>query len=50
MSLRRFLDAANRATVLSRGDAGPRRSAPCELTDLGASLQDVMLSIKVSAE
>jgi hypothetical protein len=29
---------------------GPRRSAPCELTDRGASLQGVMLSIRVSAE
>src|SRR5439155_16185543 len=34
----------------SRGDAGTARSATCELTDPGASLQDVMLSIRVSAE
>jgi hypothetical protein len=40
--------------VLTRGDAGTARVRHCELTarttDLGASLQDVMLSIRVSAE
>ena len=40
----------NPATVLTRGDAGTAPVRPCELTDLGASLQDVMLSIRVSAE